>query len=169
MATDLMYGMNVVPVLSPAADLTSNIAISEHVDLGDALDCEFLVHFGAVSTSAGTSSDGTFDLGVFVSATASSAAGTQVPFTYRDSGTIGANTWTTWAASTAALALTSDATGDIYLIHIDPAEVAGIVSGGRYAYLSVTPPDCDNSSIIVGMAAIVSPRHRQETHDSTTV
>jgi len=169
MATDLMYGMNVVNILSPAADLTSNIAISEHVDLGDALDCEFLVHFGAVSTSAGTSSDDTFDLGVFLSATASSAAGTQVPFTYRSSGLIGTNTWTTWAASTVALALTSDATGKIYLVHIDPVEAAGVLASGRYAYLSVEPPDCDNSSIIVGMAAIVSPRHRQETMKSTTV
>jgi hypothetical protein len=164
-----MYGMNVVNILSPAADLTSNIAISEHVDLVGALDCEFLVHFGVVSTSAGTSSDDTFDLGVFLSATASSAAGTQVPFTYRYSGAIGTNTWTTWAASTVAFALTSAATGTLYLIHVDPAEAAGVVAGGRYAYLSMSPPDCDNSSVIVGMAAIVSPRHRQETYRSTTV
>lgn len=151
---------NLVPLLAPQ-DITGTATASGYLDLRTANAAGFLVVIGAIT---GTSTD--TEVITVEAATAVTGAEAAIPFRYRLSGAVGANTWgaVTTCAST-GLALTVSDDNKILFIEIDPQEMA--VDDYRYVRVVCTDTP-DMANFLVAVIGVVDPRYRQTTFVSAT-
>lgn len=170
MPTGIGQIVHVYPVLThtQTSDGTDGLITAGFVDLFDAESIEFLVSFGVLESSA---SDGAWTVSVLASST-TTATGAGIAWNYNLSGAVGADTMggVTAVVSTDSLALTSDATNCVLLVHVNPAEVAGAGSDKRYVYITCQSDTADDNGPTgsMGVIAAIQPRHRQVTMTPTT-
>jgi hypothetical protein len=163
MANPFVQYDNVVCIVAPV-DTASTALVSPYVDLRTAQKAFFLVQFGAITSTTTTD----YYLITVEAATAEGGAEALIPFRYRLSGAVGANTWgaVTSCASTGYTGLTAAAGDDIgILIEVDPDELA--TNDYRYARVLVTDtPDMEAG--LVTVFAILENRYKQTTYTSAT-
>jgi hypothetical protein len=155
---------NVVPMIQPI-DLAGG-ANSPWVDMATAHRVAFLCQFGVVTSSAADS----FSITVECATVGDTAAaeGTAVPFTYRLSGAVAANTWgaPTAATATGYAGNCTVINGKNIWVDVDPSQAQATVDTGRYLRLVFAQ---DGSAAIGSIMAFVMPRFHMATMISTTV
>ena len=152
---------NIVCFLAPQ-DIVSTATTCPYVDLLNAQKCFFLIQFGAI-TSTTVTDDWTITI---EAATAEAGAEAAIPFRYRKSGAVGANTWgaVTTAASTGVVAAPDADDNKGYLIEVDPDALAA----DDYRYARVVLTDVDSEATLVAGFAFLEARYKQTTHISAT-
>jgi len=133
------------------------------VDLRNANKAFFFIQFGAITSTTTT------DSYVVTVECATAEGGTEaaIPFRYRLSGAVGANTWgaVTTCAST-GLAFTAAAGDNLgVMIEVDPDELAA--NDYRYARAVLTDTPDMEAGLVAGFAFIEA-RYKQTTHISAT-
>lgn len=162
--TYLMYD-NVVPLLSPV-DTAATALTTPYVSLAQAHDLALCFHFGSLTS---TSADQYCTVTVEATTSAASASTeVTIPFTYRKSGAVGANTWgAATTATTAGVQMLTASEDDMMLfIFIDPAAVLADQPDASHVRAVITPTEG-----VVSMAsafAIINGRYHQTTHISAT-
>lgn len=153
---------NVVMLVAPQ-DISTTATTSPYMKLTNAHKAAFLVIYGAVTSSTAT------DTSVITVACATAEGGAEatIPFRYRLSGAVGANTWgavTTCASTGLAVGSASDDNKMVY-IEVDPDELAA----NDYAVARVVLTDtADLNACFVSVLGLIEPRYRQTTHISAT-
>lgn len=170
MPTGIGQIVHVYPVLgiTHTSDGTDGLITAGFVDLFDAESIEFLVSFGTLESS---DSAGLWTVSVLATST-TTAAGAAIGWIYNLSGAAGADTMggVTAVVSTDTLALTSDATNCVLLVHVDPSVVASAGADKRYVYITCQSDTADDNGPTgtMGINAAIQPRHRQVTMTPTT-
>ena len=170
MPTGIGQIVHVYPVLghTVTSDGTDGLITAGFVDLFDAESIEFLVSFGVLESS---DSAGLWTVSVLASST-TTAAGAAIGWLYNLSGAAGADTMggVTAVVSTDTLALTSDASTKVLVVHVEPGAVAGAGADKRYVYLTCQSDTADDNGPTgsMGVIALIAPRHKQVTMTPTT-
>ena len=156
---------NIIPLLAPVAATTGTLT-SAYMDLKGAHKASFLIMFGAI-----TSTTVTDELVVTVDAATTDDGGTEiaVPFTYRKSGAVGANTWgaVTTCTSTGFGFGADDSDNMLGWVQVDPDAMAA--DGFRYIRFVITPsPASQMEAYVAGGVGILESRYKQTTHISAT-
>lgn len=155
---------NIVPLIAPV-DTAATALASPFVDMSNAHELAFVAFFGVVTTGT---ADSNVTMTVEASSAASSGAEVTVPFVYRLSGAVGANTWgAATTASTAGCSVASTDDSKMIWIQIDPAAMLAELAGAQYVRLVITPT-ADHTVTLVGAWAEIAPRYRQVTYVSAT-
>lgn len=158
MANDIRYGMNThfIPVISPV-DIVSTATNSTHIKVTGGR-VHFLVQFGTITGDS-------VAVTVEESTSAATTGAEAIPFKYRLSGAVGADTWdaVTTADSTGVAVGASD-DDKILLIDIDPSTLSEDCN-----YLSVlASPGGSASAVEIGVIAMIESNYGQLDHVSST-
>jgi len=162
------FGMyeNIFPLKAPVDNGAATIAATPFIDLKTALSCSILVQFGVVTSA--TAGD---ELMIYLEAStaATTTTGTNVPFKYRYSGAVTANTWSAVTDATSAgfsAGASSAFDGLSYLIHVDPDAIAETADK---RYVRVVATEADAYTVLLWSAvAFIEPRYHQTTVTSVT-
>ena len=155
---------NIVPLIAPV-DTAATALASPFVDMSNAHELAFVAFFGVVTTGT---ADSNVTMTVEASSAASSGAEVTVPFVYRLSGAVGANTWgAATTASTAGCSVASTDDSKMIWIQIDPAAMLAELAGAQHVRPVITPT-ADHTVTLVGAWAEIAPRYRQVTYVSAT-
>jgi len=163
MANPLVGYDNIIPLLAPV-DAASTAQTTPYMDLRNSHNAAFVVFFGAITSTTTT------DTYVLTVQCASAEGGTEaaIPFRYRLSGAVGANTWgavTTCASTGLSMGVSDD--NKIVWIEVAPEEFLPDSQVYRYARLVITDtPDMEAG--LVGVMGFLQTRYRQTTHISAT-
>ena len=163
MATGLGQFIHVIPVLAPTSGSAGDDTVSAYVDMLEFTDLEFHVLLGTLDSSGVT----VVSLAPYASST-TTAAGAVFPFTYVETGAVGTDTMGSWAASTAAVDMTSDDSAKVVILKVDPSEVAMAGTDKRYVYLNVDLSTGDNTDYSLSAVAYGIPRHKQAAMQSSS-
>ena len=146
--------LNFIPSVAPA-DVTTTATPSVWVDMSLCHKVGFLAIFGAQTASAADVVTFTVEVSSVSVSTASEAA---VPFYYRLSGAIGANTWTAPATTSSYAPLQTAVDSKLVYIEVDPALAILTKTDARWVRATLTAA---GSATIVGWLAITEPRFMQ--------
>jgi hypothetical protein len=158
------YGMlnHFVPLLAPISKSNSDWATG-WIDLKEALDCTFLVHYGVLTAS---STVPVMTVTIQAASTAATAGATAIAFNYRISAATGTDTWGDVTAATAVggVTITSVYDGMMLLASVDPAVVlAGTTAKkGRYVRMLSTKSTTFTTALVEVMA-VIKPAHAGAT------
>ena len=149
-------GNHVVPVLAPA-DITSNATNTTHVKV-TGHKVQFYVSFGVITGDS-----------VAVTVEASTSAATTgaeaIPFNYRLSAAVGADTWgAVTTADSGGVDITASDDNKILLIEVDPSTLP---DDDNYLSLLLSP-GASASALIVGAHCVQASRYPQLDHVSAT-
>jgi hypothetical protein len=157
---------NIVPLRAPVDDAGTAWA-SGYLDLKNQLHATLFVFFGVISAA---SVDQPVLVTVECSTGAASTGGVAIPFKYRKSGAVGANTWgaiTTATASGISVETTDD--GFLYAIDIDPAALPALHGTDDVRYISLkTGIDAGGTVTLNAAWAVLETAYPQLTHLSAT-
>lgn len=157
---------NIVPLLAPVDSAGTAYALPA-IDLKNQLHATIFVFFGAITAA---SADQPVIVTVEASTGAASTGGVAIPFKYRKSGAVGANTWDAIATATASgitVATTDD--GFLYAIDIDPAALPALHGADDVRYISAKIGiDAGGTATLNAAWAVLEPRYPQTTHLPTT-
>jgi len=162
MANPFFQYDNFIPLVAPV-DIAGSGSTSPYMDLRTAQKAFFLLQFGAVTSTTTT------DNYVVTIECATGEGGTEaaIPFRYRLSGAVGANTWgavTTCASTGYAVQSASDDNVDL-LIEVDPDELAA--NDYRYARVILTVSG-GMEACLYALTGILEARYKQTTFTSAT-
>lgn len=156
--------VNVVPQVQPV-DAQATARTGQWISLKQAHKISFLAMFGVITS---TSADQSATLYVEATTAADSTSAVYVPFTYRKSGAVAANTWgAVTAATSAGLAVTTDDDGFNYWIEVDPSALVANTEDA-YQVRLIMAPDAGATVALYSAIAFVEPRYSQATMNSTT-
>lgn len=164
-----VFGENIIPLKAPV-DSAGTAYATGYVNCQNLTHLTFFAFFGNI---AATSADQSVLVTLEAStAAASNATETQIGFTYRKSGAVGANTWgaiTTVAATSTGLEVATTDDGLMYAIDVDLAAVPG-THGQRDAKFIrlVMGIDAGGTATLNSVWAVGEPAYPQATHLSTT-
>ena len=163
-ANTLAEYVNIVPQTQPI-DAAATAEAGQWVDLKAAHKVSFLAMFGNITAA---SADQSVTLTVECATAAASGSEAAIPFTYRKSGAVAANTWgAVTAATSAGVAVATTDDGFNYWIEVDPAAVQANTDTARWVRLVCTP-DAGGTATLYAAIAFVEPRYAQATMVSTT-
>lgn len=155
---------NIVPLIGPVDTAATAIA-TPFVDMSNAHSLAFVAFFGAITTGT---ADSNITVTVECASAAASGAEVAVPFVYRLSGAVGANTWgAATTASTAGISVASTDDNKMLWVEIDPGAMLAELAGATHVRMVFTPT-ADHTVTIVGAWAELASRYRQVTHVSAT-
>jgi len=155
---------NIVPLIGPV-DTAATALVTPFVDMSHAHELAFCTFFGAITTGT---ADSNITVTVEAASAAASGAEVAVPFKYRLSGAVGANTWgAATTASTAGCTIASTDDNMILWIEIDPSAMLSELAGATHVRMVITPT-ADHTATLVGAWAELAPRYRQTTYRSAT-
>ncbi len=160
-----VVGENVVPLLAPA-DQTSSAWATPWVDLKNALHATFKAFFGSLTS---TPADEYVTVTKEVSATAASSGEVAIPFKYRLSAAVGANSWgaITAVANTGVNILTATNDNMMLAVDVDPAALEASLTAGRFVRM-VGTPSASVTADLVSVEAVLDPRYPQLSHLSAS-
>jgi hypothetical protein len=125
----------------------------------------FCAFFGAITTGT---ADSNITVTVETATAAASGAEVTVPFVYRLSGAVGANTWgAATTASTAGMSVASTDDNMMLWVEIDPAAMLAELTDASHVRMVITPT-ADHTATLVGAWVEIDSRYRQATHVSAT-
>ena len=156
---------NIVPLNAPV-DSAGTAYATAFVDMKNALHATFL-YFVGVMTAA--SADQNITVTMEAATAAASGSEVAIPFKYRVSGAVGANTWGAITdATTAGISIDTTGTeGVMYAIDIDPAALDGKLADARFVRM-VVGIDAGGTVTLNAGWAVLDPRYPQLTHKSAT-
>jgi hypothetical protein len=161
---------NFIPVLKTQAYTSDATVIqTEYSKLDNAHWITYLVPLGDFGTTAATDTL-TFTVECSTAA-ASNATEAKVPFRYRLSGKVGANTWgaiTAAAASVGVAIGTTDNSSCVLAIEVDPAEAYAAQGQLDAKFVRLVITASTNGSGLVAAQAVIAPRYPGNTHTSAT-
>ena len=146
--------LNIIPAAAPA-DVTTTATPTVWVDMSLCHKVGFLAIFGACTASAADVVTFTVEVSSVSVSNSSEAA---VPFMYRLSGAIAANTWTAPTASSSYAPLNTAVDSKLVYIEMDPALALATKSDARWCRATLT---AGGSAVIVGWLVITEPRFMQ--------
>jgi hypothetical protein len=148
--------LNFIPGYAPA-DATTADTPTPWINMSECHKVGFLAIFGAQTASAAD----VVTFKVEVSSVSASGAESAVPFMYRLSGAIAANTWTapTAAASSYAPLQTAVDSKLVYL-EVDPSLTLATKADAKWVRATLT---AGGTATLVGWVAMTEPRFRQQT------
>jgi len=162
---------NFIPVLKTQA-YTSDATVlgTEYSKLDNAHWITYLVPLGDFGTTADTDTL-TFTVECSTAA-ASNATEVQVPFRYRLSGKVGANTWgaiTAVAASVGVVISDTDNSTRVLAVEVDPAAALGAhaQADAKFVRLVITFSGAAGSGVLAAQA-VIAPRYPGNTQLSAT-
>lgn len=161
------YGMyeNIMPLKAPVDNGATTVAATPFIDLKTAQECSIFLFFGVVTSA--TAAD-VLAINLEASTAATTTSGANIPFKYRYSGAVTANTWSAITdATSTGISVASDAfDGLMYQIIVDPRVIAE-VDDRRYVRVICT--EADAYTVLLWSAfAVVEPRYAQTTMLSVT-
>ena len=162
--------LQVVPLRAPAA--TSDSFNTYAVAMKNAHWLSFLVQWGAIDN--GTTAAVTFKVYSSTSTGTGStnSADTALPFSYRLSSAVAADSWGTITSVAAAtgVAITKANTGRVMIIEVDPSNIPGLDSDATHVYLeAATVADhATDAAIIFDVIAVLEPRYPQNANLTST-
>lgn len=163
-ANTLAEYVNIVPQIQPA-DSAASTENGQWIDMKAAHKVSFLAMFGVITAA---SADQAVTLTVECATAAASVSEAAIPFTYRKSGLVAANTWgAVTAATSAGLTVATTDDGYSYWIEVDPAAAQANYTDARFCRLVMTP-DAGATVTLYAAVAFVEPRYPQTTMVSTT-
>jgi hypothetical protein len=164
MSNEYVGYSNIVPLLSPV-DTAATALTTPFVSMANAHSLAFCFHFGSLTS---TSADEYVTVTVEAATAAASGSEVTVPFTYRKSGAVGANTWgAATTATTAGVTMLTASEDDMMLwIQIDPAAMLAELTDALYVRAVATP--LEGTATLVSAFAFIEPRYRQTTYVSAT-
>jgi len=152
---------NIVSALQPV-DATTAGASSAWIDMKTAHNVAFLVQFGVVTASSADETTVTVEC----STTNASTTGVAVPFLYRRSGLVTANTWGAVTSCDSAGLVMTDPTGTNLWIECD---LPGITNDHPTArWIKVEVNGASTTACLAAAVAFIDPRYRQITYPSAT-
>ena len=160
----VMYD-NIVPLLSPQ-DTAATALATPYVAMAQAHELAFYIHFGSITS---TSADQYCTVTIEATTSAASASTeVTIPFTYRKSGAVGANTWgAATTATTAGVTMLTASEDDMMLyIHIDPGAVLAEQADATHVRAVITP--LEGVISLMSAFAVLDSRYKQTTHVSAT-
>ena len=154
---------NIIMLLEPK-DIVTTATNSAYMDLKNANRAAFLVSYGAITSD--TAAD---EAQVYVqAATAEGGTEAEIPFRYRLSGALGANTWGAITSRTATEVISLAASvsdNKMIWIEIDPSELAP----NDYRYVRVALTDATAlGAALVCVHGFIDPKYRMSTMVSVT-
>ena len=154
---------NIVPLVAPQ-DIVATATQTPFVSLKNALHGAIYIQFGSITAASADQA-----ITVTLQAATAGASGSEVaiPFSYRLSGAVGANTWGDITAATASgmsIATTDD--NKILAIEI-PGGLDTLLADATHVRAVITP-DAGGTATLVNSFAILEPRYAQLTHISAT-
>lgn len=154
---------NIVSGFQPI-DKGTNAVSTAWIDMKTAHSVAFLVQFGVVTATSAN------DVTVTVEASTvnASTTGVAVPFLYRQSGLVTANTWGAVTSCTSAGAVIAAATitGTNLWVECNLPDITNDHPTARWIKLEVT--GAEPTACLAGCVAIIDPRYRQATMVSAT-
>lgn len=164
MGNKLVMYENIVPLLSPQ-DTAATALATPFVDMATAHELALVLHFGNLTS---TSADQYVTVTVEAATAASSGSEVTIPFVYRKSGAVLANSWgAATTATTAGVTMLTASEDEMMLwIQIDPADVPGELADARYVRAVATP--LEGVVSLVSAFAVIDPRYKQATMVSAT-
>lgn len=157
-------GYKVLPILAPQ-DITEVATYTQYVDLKLTNWATFLVQFGNI---AGADSTLTVEASTAASSNATEA---NVPFRYRLSAAVAADTMgaITQATSDGVTVAAASDDNKLYIVDVDPAAL-NVNPGAdfRFLRLKVTPASSAATNTVVGVTAVLTPRYPGNAIPSAT-
>jgi len=159
--------VQIVNLRAPAA--ADNSFKTAHIRMRNVQWLSFLVQWG--ETAGLSTSLKTYQ--VRSAATQSTGASdTLIPFKYRLAEAVGGDTWgaVTAAVATAGAVMNESMANRTLLIEVDPADIPGLHSDGRYAYLQCTASgtSATDANYALGVVALLAPRYPQNANLEST-
>jgi hypothetical protein len=159
-------GLHILPLTAPVAFTTSAVS-SAFIDMDVNHWVSFLVSFGVMT------SDSTDTVTLTVEAcaigTTTDSGETAMAFNYREYSAVATDSAGDITAATAT-GMSVDASTDdakVILIDVDPAKVAGAVTGGRWVRVVATPSAAVAAGVI-SIVAVTEPRYPANDSPSST-
>ena len=155
---------NLVPLLAPQ-DITTNITASGYLNVKNAQRAAFIVFFGNIDSATTTNTEV-----ITVECCTLENAGTEeaIPFYYRLSGAVGANTWgavTTCASTGLAITVTDD--NKILWVEVDLSAMQAENDEAFLVRVLATDTD-DMANCLISVIGVIEPRYAQTTFISAT-
>jgi hypothetical protein len=152
---------NVVSALQPVDSGTSGVSTA-WIDMKTAHSVAFLVQFGVVTASSADETTVTVEC----STTNASTTGVAVPFLYRQSGAVTANTWGAVTSCTSAGLVLTAPTGTNLWVETDLPGITNDHPTARWIKLEIA--GASTTANLDAVVAFIDPRYRQVTMPSAT-
>lgn len=160
-------GENIVPLLAPI-DKAATAAATPWVNLKSSLHATFFLFLGVITAA---SADQNITVTMEAATAAASGSEVQIPFSYRKSGAVGANTWGAKTdVSVAATGISVDTTAEdnkLYAIDVDLAGLDSLLADASHVRLVITP-DAGGTVTLLAAWAELDPRYPQLTQISAS-
>ena len=156
---------NLVPGVQPV-DTAATALTTQFIDCKTAHQVAFIISAGVLTAS----SDDTVTITVTAATVQAGTSAVAIPFKYRLSGAVAANSLGALTAATSAgyAPLSSALTGNMVLAVVDVDSIPGAAESDARWINCVITPSAGNSVALLSAVALVAPRYKQATFVSTT-
>ena len=159
--------LKVLPLLGPI-DVAAVATASQYIDIDQCVGLiEFEVAFGAITATDSSTSE--MAVTVQASTAGGTDAGTAIAFQYALSSAVATDSMGAITAATSSGTVVNSSTGDnkLLMVYVDPAVVAAVGTGYRYANVKVDGT-AGVTAAIVGVVGRYLPRFSQASQPSST-